>query len=231
MWRSRAVSEVVDAHLGALPKPDGAEALTAMRHLLDTFAATHGVGASGIDFFATSGISDPAAARDYLLLHSLRTALDQLSSPALDAAFHGSTDQSDYRWGLLHRIVFAHPLGGPFSAPPAFGLFPAPLPGLAGVPVDGGFETVDSASHDVRASGLDAFMFGSGPARRFIGEPAPGRTTAFSALPGGTSADPGSPFYLNLLEPYLHDTYYSALLAAEVTPAQTAGVIRYVPGG
>jgi penicillin amidase len=231
MWRSRAAAEIVDSRLGGLPKPDGAETLAGIRHLLDTFGATHGVGASGIDFFAVPGISDPAAARDYLLLHSLRSALDQLSSAALDAAFHGSTDQDDYRWGLLHRIVLSHPLGGPFSTPTAFGQFPAPLAGLSGIPVDGGFDTVDAASHDVRASGLNSFMFRSGPARRFVGQPSPGHTAAVSALPGGTSADPTSPFYLNLLRPYLRDDYYPALLAAEVTSAQTADVTRYVPGG
>ena len=83
----------------------------------------------------------------------------------------------------------------------------------------------------IRASGLNSFMFRSGPARRFVGQPSPGHTAAVSALPGGTSADPTSPFYLNLLRPYLRDDYYPALLAAEVTSAQTADVTRYVPGG
>jgi penicillin amidase len=231
MWRSQAVRQIIDAHLAGVPLPDGSEALTGIKHLLDTFGDSHGVGVSGVDFFGVPGIGDPATARDYLLLHSLRSALDALSGPGLDAAFHGSTDQADYRWGLLHRIVFRHPLGGPFSAPPAFGQFPAPLPGLTGVPVDGGFETVDAASHNVRASGLNDFMFGGGPARRFIGQPEPGHTLALSALPGGTSADPSSPFYLNLLRPYLHNEYYPALLAAQVRGPAVAAETRYVPAG
>ena len=214
-WRSRAVTGIVDAALSGLPTPDGAEAVTALRHLLDTFATSHGVGASGINFFVVPGISDPGAARDYRLLTALSTGLDMLAGPAFNAAFHGSTKQSDYRWGLLHRITLQHPLGDPFSVPTGFGQFPNPLPGLSGIPVDGGFETVDAASHNVRGADSNGFGFGSGPARRFIATPL-GRTMwAESALPGGTSALPSSPFYLNLLRPYLTDDYYVARLAGE----------------
>jgi penicillin amidase len=225
IWRSQGVAGVIDAPLGPLPKPDGAEALTALRHLLDTFATTHGVGASGVNFFAVPGISDPEAARDYLLLHSLAAGLDLLAGPAFDAAFHGSTQLGDYRWGLLHRLVLRHPLDGPFSVPPAFGQFPQPLAGLSGIPVDGGFETVDAGTHDVRAASSDGFMFGSGPARRFIAELRPGRIKAESALPGGTSAVPSSPNYLNLLRPYLTDDYYPARLATDLRQAEAARVI------
>jgi penicillin amidase len=226
IWRSQAVAGIIDAPLGALPKPDGAEALTGLRHLLDTFTATQGVGASGVNFFAVPGISDPAAARDYLLLHSLAAGLDLLAGPAFDAAFHGSTQLGDYRWGLLHRLVLQHALGGPFSVPPAFGQFPQPLVGLSGIPVDGGFETVDAASHDVRAASPGGFMFDSGPARRFVAEMRPGHIVAESALPGGTSALPSSPYYLNLLRPYLTDDYYPARLATELGPA---AAVRAIP--
>ena len=228
-WRSRAVTNIIDGHLSGLPAPGDQQALAAMKHLLDTFPVTHGVGASGIGFFAVPGISSPAAARDYLILSSLRDALTMLASPSFSAAFHGSVNQDDYRWGLLHRLVLAHPLGGPFSVPPAFGQFPPPLPGLTGIPVDGGFETVDAASHPVRAADVDGFMFGGGPARRFTDNPAPGRTVAASALPGGTSADPASPFYLNLLRPYLINEYYPALLPTEVPRASIASQLL-VPG-
>ena len=229
VWRSQALAGIVDAPLGALPKPDGSEAVTALRHLLDDFASAHGVGASGVNFFAVPGITDPAAARDYLLLHSLSAGLGLLSGPAFDAAFHGSTQLSDYRWGLLHRIVLEHPLDGPFSVPPAFGQFPQPLPDLSGIPVDGGFETVDAAGHDVRAANSDGFGFDSGPARRFIAEAGRGRVAAESALPGGTSAVPTSPYYLNLLRPYLTDDYYPARLATELRPSAIADVLRVMP--
>jgi penicillin amidase len=229
-WRSKAVANIIDGHLGGLPTPGDQFALAAIKHLLDTFPATHGVGASGIGFFAVPGITDLAASRDYLILSSLRDGLTLLASPAFDAAFHQSTNQDDYRWGLLHRLVLAHPLGGPFDVPPAFGQFPAPLPGLVGIPVDGGFETVDAASHSVRAANAEGFRFGSGPARRFAASLVPGHTVAVSALPGGTSADPASPFYLNLLRPYLVNQYYPALLPNEVPQASVASELLLVPG-
>ncbi len=210
VWRSRAVTHIIDDHLGGLPRPDDQQALAAMKHLLDTFPAAHGVGASGIDFFAVPAITDPAAARDYLILASLRDALTLLAGPAFGAAFHQSTDQNGYRWGLLH---------------------PAPLPGLSGIPVDGGFDTVDAATHPVRAADVNSFMFGGGPARRFVGNPAPGHTAAVSALPGGTSADPASPFYLNLLRPYLANGYYPALLAIQIPREDIASQTLLVPGG
>ena len=202
-----------------------------MKHLFDTFPATHGVGALGIDFLAVPGITDPVASRDYLILASLRDALTMLASPSFSAAFHGSASQDDYRWGLLHRLVLAHPLGGPFSVPPAFGQFPALLPGLAGIPVDGGFETVDALIHSVRAADANGFMVSHGPARRFVANPAPGQTVAVSALPGGTSANPASPFYLNLLRPYLTNNYYPALLASQLQPGIIMSQTLLVPGG
>ncbi len=233
-WRSEAVRNIIDGHLPLLPsdvpKPGDQFALAAIKHLLDTFSATHGVGVSGINFFAVNGISDPAASRDYLILSSLRDALTMLASPAFDAAFHQSPNQNDYRWGLLHRLVLRHPLDGPFSVPPGFGEFPPPLPGLDGIPVDGGFETVDAASHSVRAADSNGFMFGSGPARRFVASLTPGHPDAVSALPGGTSADPASSFYLNLLRPYLMNEYYPALLASELAPGDIASQTLLVPG-
>jgi penicillin G amidase len=230
-WRSEAVTNIIDGHLGTLPKPGDQQSLTAIQHLLDTFSTQHGVGASGIDFFSVPGITDPAAARDYLVLRSVRDALNLLASPAFGPAFNESANQDDYRWGLLHRLVLAHPLGGMFSVPPAFGQFPAPVPGLAGIPVDGGFETVDAASHAVRAHSANGFMFGSGPARRFVASLAPGQITAVSTLPGGTSQDPASPFYINLMRPYLTNDYYPALLPNAIPPGSIASQILLVPGG
>lgn len=100
--------------------------------------------------------------------------------------------------------MLPHPLGGPFSAPPAFGLFPEPLPGLHGIPVDGGFGTVDAAAHDPRAASADGFMFDYGPTNRLVMElGAGGVRRAESIWPGGVSAIPGSPNYLNLLPRWL----------------------------
>ncbi len=163
LWRGRALAAIVDGPLIARGLgsflPGGDQAMTALRHLLET----GGTGASGIVFFAGP------VGRDTAILGALKSALDLAASPAFAPAFGGSTNLADYRWGKLHRIVFRHPLGGPFSIPTGAG-FTDLGPGLPGVATDGGFSAVDASSHNPRASTLNGFMFGSGPARRFVAE-------------------------------------------------------------
>jgi penicillin G amidase len=216
MWRSELIRATIDSHLAALGLgpflPDSERSLSALRHLLEASPFT-GVGASGIRFFEAPGLADPANARDAVLLGSLASALRALASPAFAGAFGASTDQDDYRWGKLHRIVFSHPLDGPFSIPPAGGLFPAPLAGLPGIPTDGGMGTVDAASHDARAHAVNAFMFGSGPVRRAVAEARRDGIRGVTSLPGGTSGVLGSPFYFNLLPAWLTDEAFPVSLA------------------
>jgi penicillin amidase len=211
VWRSQVVKGAIDARLApfGVPVPDGERSLTALKHLLETFGTSQGVGASGIDFFATGGVADAADRRDVTLLRAVKAALAKLSGPDFQAAFGGSTNQGDYRWGRLHRVTLDHPLGGPFNIPPAFGAFPPPLADLPGIPTDGGFETVDASTHNVRADATGEFGFGGGPANRYVSEPrAPGDIRSSSSLPGGTSGVPGTPFYVNLLGEWLtNDTF------------------------
>ncbi len=206
-WRSRFVTDVIDAPLAAvspaLPTPASPLALSALRRLLERFPVTGGMGASGFPFFSAPGVTPPDARRDLYVLTSLKEALDLLAGPDFTAAFGGSTSQDDYRWGKLHRIVFAHVLGGPFSVPPAGGAFPAPLPGLPGIPRSGGFGTVDVGSFEVRAHGSGDFMFGSGPTRRWVAEMTRQGPNVVSSLPGGVSGVLGSPLYFNLLPMWL----------------------------
>ena len=216
VWRARIVDNTIDRTLLALGlnPPDDFQTLTALRRLFDRYPTHHGVGVSGVDFFDVPGVSDPDDQRDVLVLQSLREALDELASPAFAPAFGMSTDQGDYLWGRLHRIVFEHLLGGPFSVPPAGGTFPDPLAGLSGIPTDGGFETVDAASHDIRGDSADAFMFDFGPARRFLAEvtPALARSRWVSSLPGGTSGVIANPHQLDLLPAWLTDESYPQFL-------------------
>jgi penicillin G amidase len=215
VWRSQFIADVIDARLaalGGLPGPDGQLALTALKHLLETFDQRGGVGASGIDFFPVPGVASAPDRRDLVILRSLDRALDKLAGPAFAAAFGGSTDQDGYRWGRLHRVTLDHPLGGPFDIPPGGGAFPPPLTGLSGIPTDGGFDTVDASTHDARAADANGFTFGGGPANRFVSRADRTDVYAETSLPGGTSGVPGAPFYVNLLPMWLtNDTYPSVL--------------------
>jgi len=168
--------------------------------------------------------------RDLLLLQALRSALDRLSGPPFAAAFAGSTNLADYRWGKLHRIVFEHVLGGPFSIPPAFGRFADPLPALAGIPTDGGVGTVDVAAHDPRAQSVDDFMFAHGPSNRLVVSLAHHAEHAESVWPGGVSALPDSRFYVNLLPLWLtNDTVPLLFTRDALEDAPRVTTTRFVP--
>lgn len=231
-WRGRVIANVIDGHVAGMPRPPNQQAMTALRNLLDGFAAHRGVGVSGIDFFAVPGLEALSAEdrRDLLLLKSISDGIALLASPAFDAAFHGSADQADWRWGKLHRIVFAHPMGGPLSVPPAVGAFPPPLEGLSGIPTDGGFGAVDASNHGVRAASLDAFMFSGGPSNRMVVELSRGAVKrAESVWPGGASGVPGAWNYENLLPLWLtNDTVPLWFRQADLL-RDTHDVERFVP--
>jgi hypothetical protein len=64
------------------------------------------------------GVVDQNVSRDIILLESLRNGLDLAASATFAPAFGGSTDLNTYRWGKLHRVVLAHPLGGQLNIRP-----------------------------------------------------------------------------------------------------------------
>jgi penicillin amidase len=232
VWRGQFIRNTIDATLGMLgiPVPGSAQAMTALRNLLENFDANGGVGASGLDFFAGGGAADPADRRDVLILHSLAGALDRLAGEPFAPAFGMSANQDDYRWGLLHRIVLDHPLGGPFNIPPAGGAFPPPLDTLPGIPVDGGFSVVDASSHNARADSVNGFMYGSGPVNRFVsawGEEGWDRTE--SVWPGGTSGVLGSPFFVNMLPIWLTNDTIPFLMNRNDLVKHLYSVTKFVP--
>ena len=222
VWRGQFIKNTIDAVLntGPLPRPSSALTVTALKNLLDNYSTRHGAGASGINFFNVPPMPNTpetaAARRDILILKSMADTLELLASEAFAPAFARSTNLNDYRWGKLHRIVFRHPLGGPYNTPPAGGAFPHPLTGLNGIPVDGGFEVVDASSHNSRAATLDGFMFGSGPVRRGVAEGASSGIKAVTSLPGGPSGILGSPLYINLLKPWLTNEAFDLNLQPRV---------------
>jgi penicillin G amidase len=224
LWRGRILAEIVDGPLAARGLggflPGGDQAMTALRRLL----ASNGTGASGIVFFAGP------AARDTAVLRALRSSLDLAASPAFAAAFSGSTNLADYRWGKLHRIVFRHPLGGPFSIPTGAG-FTDLGPGLPGVATDGGFSAVDASSHNPRASTLNGFMFGSGPARRFVAEQRRSGPHAVQVIPGGESGNPSSRWFGNQLGRWLTNEYHSATIDEGDIRRDASVRLKFVPSG
>ena len=230
LWRSRFIANTIDAVLGPLPRPDSELSLSALRHLLETFETTGGVGASGVPFFGVG--PEPADNRDIAILGSLAEALTALAGPAFANAFAGSTDQRDYRWGRLHRLWMLHPLDDALSVPPAGGLFPHPLgPALPGIPIDGGFESIDNGAHDARAASENQFLAATnrpGPGWRFVAEAGPAGVRAVASLPGGVSGELG-PLALNLLPLYLTNEAFPLWFRASEVAEHAASVTRFGP--
>jgi penicillin amidase len=232
-WRNKSIRNTIDTTLAGVGLgsylPGGRDAQAGFKFLLDNFGVLGGKGASGLTFFSATGAPNAAAARDYVLLKSLGDALDMLASDGFAPAFAGSTHQADYRWGKLHRIVFDQPLGSPFSIPGPngypFANLASDLPGIAR---PGGFESVDAASHDTRANGLNNFMFGSGPARRFVGEMSQ-TISASEIIPGGQSGVLGSPLYASQLSRWLTNQYHPLPIPASASIAQATSTLNFTP--
>lgn len=235
LWRGQAVRNTVDATLSRVGLgsylPGSNESYIALKRLLERYDAQQGRGISGLNFFQVTGAPNASAARDYLLLKSLSDALDLAASPAFAAAFGGSTHQDDYRWGKLHRIVFDHALGGPFNipGPGLYGLTNLSSE-LQGVARQGGYEAVDASSHSSRANSVNGFMFGSGPARRFVGEMST-PIVADQIYPGGQSGVLGSPAYISQLPRWLVNAYKPLPIDQTAHQAAVLSTINFVPAG
>ena len=207
MWRGFAVRNIVDARLAGFGLGAGSsEALKALHNLLDQSPYT-GVAAAGIDWIPLPAALSAEDRRDLALLQALRDALDQLASNDLAPAFANSTDQSDYRWGKLHRIRFDHPFEDAFDIPPQGG-FDDLAPDLPGVARDGGYNVVNASGFSARATGLNSFMFGGGPVRRYVGKPFFGRILGVNVVPGGPSGIPGDSGYATQLATWLTADYH-----------------------
>ena len=202
MWRGFAIRNIVDARLAGFGLGSGSsEALRALHNLLTQSPYT-GIAAAGVDWIPEPAALSAEERRDLALLGALRDALDQLASNELAPAFGNSTDQDDYRWGKLHRIVFDHPFEDNFDIPPQGG-FEDLGPGLLGLARDGGYNVVNASGFSARAIGLDSFRFGGGPVRRYVGRVFPNGIIGINSVPGGPSGNPFDPDYATQMAVWL----------------------------
>ncbi len=209
VWRGFAIQGIVDARLAGFGLGSGStEALKALIHLLDDSAAPYtGIAAAGFDWIPQPAALTAADRRDLALLTALRDTLDHLASNDMAAAFGNSTDQDDYRWGKLHRINFDHPFEDAFDIPTQGG-FEDVSPDLPGLARDGAYNVVNASGFSARATGVNSFMFGGGPVRRYVGRAEPGRITAVNVVPGGPSGIPDSGEYATQLATWLTADYH-----------------------
>jgi penicillin amidase len=234
LWRGRFIGTVIDKHVAQispqLPVPGDSDSVEALRQLLVDFDTRKGVGRSGIDFFAVPGIADPAERRDFLILSSVGDALTLAAGETFASAFGRSTDQSTYRWGKLHRLTLSSPVGAPYTIPSPGNRFTSPLPGLPGIPFDGGSNVPDVSGPNLRADSPDRFTIQLIPNRRFVAQPAGiVGMRSVDSLPGGASEDLGGKFEQNLLRDWLtNDTYPVRMYPQDLIGAVDSATI-YLP--
>lgn len=233
VWRGQVVRGTIDTTLSRVglssQLPGSTESYVAFKRLLDTYATQQGRGVSGLNFFQVTGAPNANAARDFVMLKAMSDALALLASNEFAPAFANSTNFNDYRWGRLHRIVFDHPLRGPFDVPGqglhGFSNLAANLPGVAR---PGGYEAVDASSHSTKANSVNGFMFGSGPARRFVGE----MTTPIRAeqiYPGGQSGVITNPLYVSQLHQWLVNGYKPLPIDKDAHAATVTTTLTFTP--
>jgi len=194
-----------------------------IRQLVD-FDQLQGFGESGVPLlFDPNNPPQGVDARSQLIIGSVISSLLLLESDEFSLVYANSQDIMDYRWGMLHRIVFDHPLNvDPFNIPNGGGLvnLAAGAPGLARA---GGYQVVDASTHSVRANGLNEFMFGSGPARRFVGSMTPAGPDGLEVIPGGRSSVPFSPFFADQMPLWLTNDFHPLTISA--AQAQAGAVV------
>ena len=217
-WRAELIRRTVAtamANLGLRHPYDG-EKLKAIVYLLQQQPFT-GAGASGIDFFPGDAALQPAERRDVLLLESLRGALDVLKGPKYEAAFGGSTDLDDYRWGKLKRVQVLDGWSGSVVIPPAGG-FDHLASELRGISREGGSNIVNvsgfASGSSVASQGSNVFLTAFSPMYRMIyssGDTAAGTgpVQGWSAIAGGgQTGDTESPYFASMFARYLTGDHY-----------------------
>jgi penicillin amidase len=219
MWRGFAIRTIVDARLADFGLDAGStQALKALDNLLKQDPYT-GIAAAGIDWIPEPAALSAEDRRDLALLQALSDALDQLASNDLAPAFGNSTNQDDYRWGLLHRIRFDHPFEDSFDIPPQAG-FEDVAPDLRGLARDGGYNVVNASGFSARAIGVNDFMFGGGPVRRYVGEKRGPKIVGENAVPGGPSGIPDTPGYATQLAVWLTSDYHKVGMLPFIPPGK-----------
>jgi penicillin amidase len=229
LWRAKAIRRVVDGPLASFGLSVGAgDALKFLHHLLRE-RPFDGVGVSGVDFFAEPAtLARAADRRDFALLSALADALAALASPEFAPAFGGATNLDAYRWGKLHRITFEHRFLPEFSVPPAGG-YSDLAPGMPGLSRDGGYEVVNASSFSARADTLNAFRFGGGPVRRYVGAASRWGIAGTNVVPGGRAGDPADPSFAVQLDEWLTGEHHRVDLRTSLPARDVTGGDVFVP--
>ncbi|MCP4137756.1 MAG: penicillin acylase family protein [bacterium] len=143
------------------------------------------------DDVTTSGIKENF---DQVVWKSFKDALSKLNEKIGD-------DPEDWKWGKIHTMTFAHPLGKVKLLDFVFNL------NSDSYPVGGSVHTVSPYSY-LFVKPFSAYV---GACHRHIFDCADWNRS-YSILPTGNSGNPGSDFYGNQTEDYINGKYYKDIV-------------------
>ncbi len=141
---------------------------------------------AGDVYWDDPGTPGPPETKFEVMFESLETAGNFLVGQL-------GADETQWAWGRLHGLQLSSDLS-------TFGIFDYdnPAPGDPLFANDGGLFTVDVAN-----PGTSDFVQTAGPSTRFVCEASAEGPSCTIQLPGGQSSDINSPYYQDLLFPYL----------------------------
>ena len=102
-------------------------------------------------------------------------------------------------------------------------------PELRGLSRQGGYEAVDASSHSATADGLNEFMFGSGPSRRFVADMNPAGVEGYEVIPGGQSGVFLSPNYSSQLPLWLTNSYHEMAFGSDAAKDVSVRMTTFGP--
>lgn len=197
-------------------------------------------------FFDVLG-TDQVEVSDELMLEALVEALDYLESPSTkpgEGGF-GTTDMSQWLWGLRHFVKFESLLAEFLGDNAAFSFLSqqfsittavlpllddledgSPLAGLMWFPRNGDQDAVDAAN-----SGLNGktFSYGSGPVMRMVVGLKDGEVKGRNVIPGGQSGLTDSPYFADQAALWLGNQTLPLRFAAEDVAMGAIGREVYSP--
>jgi acyl-homoserine lactone acylase PvdQ len=129
-------------------------------------------------------------------------------------------DETKWAWGRLHGLQLSSDLS-------TFSIFDYdnPPPGEPPFANDGGLFTVDVANPGT--PGMADFVQTAGPSTRFVCEASPTGPTCTIQLPGGQSGDVTSPYYEDLLFPYLANQPMPLVFDIDEAEANAEDVVTF----
>ena len=138
-------------------------------------------------------------------------------------------DESRWAWGRLHGLLLQSDIGsflGPDFDNPCSGNL-CPRPGLAPFANDGGQYTVDVAYPNFRVDAAEEFQQTYGAALRLVCEVFPDGPRCTFQLAGGQSGHVDSPFYEDLLFPYLDNDPLPLVFDLDEAAANAARTVTF----